>query len=131
MLFQSRETQPQLPTGYSFCSNLLSHADVDQELHVTPLTTPLSPWQQTYYDFANIVMEDLIEEDELRRYRHRNFVPSHLLRMGMRLFSNQRQFPVRKRIIDAQFYGPPERLPHPNAPKPRYVARQPNYSTTS
>ena len=65
-----------------------------------------------------MVMEDSSEESALRRYRQRDLVPSHLLRLGMRLFSNQRQ-PVRRRIIDAQFYGPPERLPHPNAPKPR------------
>lgn len=55
--------------------------------------------------------EDRELEHELHRYRQRDLVPSHLYRLGKKLFTTE---PVRRRVIDAARYVPADRklVPH-------------------
>ena len=47
--------------------------------------------------------------DQLRRYRQRDLIPSHLYRLGTKLFGSE---PLRRRVIEASHYVPRELVPH-------------------
>ena len=47
--------------------------------------------------------------EELQRYRQRDLIPSHLYRLGTKLFGSE---PPRHRVIDAARYVPRELVPH-------------------
>jgi hypothetical protein len=46
---------------------------------------------------------------ELQRYRQRDLIPSHLYRLGIKLFGSE---PTRHRVIDASRYVPRELVPY-------------------
>ena len=47
--------------------------------------------------------------DQLQRYRQRDLIPSHLYRLGTKLFRSE---PTRHRVIEAAHYVPRELVPH-------------------
>lgn len=47
--------------------------------------------------------------EELHRYRQRDLIPTHLYRLGTKLFGSE---PTRRRVIDAARYVPRELVPH-------------------
>ncbi len=56
-------------------------------------------------------IESLPIEKQLTRYRQRDLVPSHLHRIGTRLFRGS-SFNTRRRVIDASHFSPPNRINH-------------------
>ena len=47
--------------------------------------------------------------DGLQRYRQRDLIPSHIYRLGTKLFRSE---PTRRRVIEAAHYVPRELVPH-------------------
>lgn len=47
--------------------------------------------------------------DQLQRYRQRDLTPSHLYRLGTKLFGSE---PIRHRVIEAAHYVPRRLIPH-------------------
>ena len=53
--------------------------------------------------------QDISSPQELLRYRQRDLIPSHLYRLGTKLFGSE---PTRHRVIDASRYVQRELVPH-------------------
>lgn len=56
-------------------------------------------------------IESLPIEEQLTRYKQRDFIPSHLYRIGTHLFGGS-AFNVRRRVIDAGQFSPPSGVGH-------------------
>ena len=56
-----------------------------------------------------MVEQEQLLADKLHGYRQRDLTPSHLYRLGTKLFGSE---PVRHRVIDAAHYVPRKLVPH-------------------